>query len=32
MIVDRIFEWARIKPLEPALIHNDVSIDYITFR
>ena len=30
MIIDRIFEWARIEPLKVALIHNDVSVDYIT--
>lgn len=30
MIVDRIFVWARIQPLSVALIHNGVSVDYIT--
>lgn len=30
MIIDRIFEWARMQPLKLALIHDDVSVDYIT--
>jgi acyl-coenzyme A synthetase/AMP-(fatty) acid ligase len=29
MIVDRIFEWARIQPLSVALIHNGVGVDYL---
>jgi acyl-coenzyme A synthetase/AMP-(fatty) acid ligase len=31
MIVDRIYERARSDPAKPALIHNDVVIDYATF-
>jgi len=31
MILDRIFEWARIQPLSVAVIHDGLSIDYITF-
>lgn len=31
MIIDRIYEWARIQPSKPALIHNGVVNDYITF-
>jgi acyl-coenzyme A synthetase/AMP-(fatty) acid ligase len=31
MIIDRIFEWARVQPLKTALIQNDVNVDYITF-
>jgi acyl-CoA synthetase (AMP-forming)/AMP-acid ligase II len=30
MINECIFEWAQIQPLKIALIHNDVSVDYIT--
>jgi acyl-CoA synthetase (AMP-forming)/AMP-acid ligase II len=30
MINERIFEWARIQPVKTALIHDDVSVDYIT--
>ena len=31
MIIDRIYERARSHPTKPALIHNDVIIDYATF-
>jgi len=31
MILDRISEWARIQPLSVAVIHDGLSIDYITF-
>ena len=31
MIIDRIYEMAWLHPTKPALIHNDVVIDYATF-
>jgi acyl-coenzyme A synthetase/AMP-(fatty) acid ligase len=31
MMIDRIYEWARIQPAKAALIHNGVVRDYITF-
>ena len=31
MIIDRIYERARSHPTKPALIHNNVIIDYATF-
>ena len=31
MIIDRVYEWARIEPTKSALIHNGTVIDYITF-
>ena len=31
MIIDRIYETARLHPTKSALIHNDVVIDYVTF-
>lgn len=30
MIIDSIFEWARIQPRATALIHNGLGVDYIT--
>ncbi len=31
MLVDRIYEWARSQPMKPAIISNDVSINYAAF-
>jgi acyl-coenzyme A synthetase/AMP-(fatty) acid ligase len=31
MIIDHIYEWARVEPFKAALIHNDRVIDYITY-
>ena len=31
MIVERIYEWARLEPTKTALIHNDKFINYATF-
>jgi acyl-coenzyme A synthetase/AMP-(fatty) acid ligase len=31
MIVGRVYEWARVEPSRPALIHNGVVNDYATF-
>ena len=31
MVIDRIYEWARVEPSKAALIHDDEIIDYITY-
>jgi acyl-coenzyme A synthetase/AMP-(fatty) acid ligase len=31
MVIDHIYQWARIEPFKAALIHDDQVIDYITY-
>jgi acyl-coenzyme A synthetase/AMP-(fatty) acid ligase len=31
MVIERIYEWARLKPAKPALIYNDQLLDYAAF-
>jgi non-ribosomal peptide synthetase component E (peptide arylation enzyme) len=31
MVIERIYEWARLQPTKPALIYNDNVVDYAAF-